>query len=125
MNSIEFIPLSVQLDRTGLLWEPEIGDEVTERESLDRVAILVDPQGLSPEELRESFIWLPTIEQLLDQIATRRGVIYHVGLSDELVYEAVVKTPTGIFEITCDNLRVALGQTLFQLLEHQLKELIH
>lgn len=125
MNSIEFIPLSVQLDRAGLHWDPEIGDEVTERGAVDRVAILVDPQGLTPEELRDSFIWLPSIEQLIDQIALRGGVLYHVGMSENLVYEAVVKTPTGIVEIAAPSLRVALAQTLIQLLQHPLKELIH
>ena len=125
MNSMDFIATSVSLDRAGLRWEPEIGDEVTEREALDRVAILVDPQGHSPEELRDSFIWLPTVEQLIDQIGVRGGALYHVGLSEGCVYEAVVRTSSGVIEVRSESLRVALGQSLIQLLQTQLKELVH
>lgn len=125
MNSVDFISTSISLDRAGLRWEPEIGDEVTEREALDRVAILVDPQGHSPEQLRDSFIWLPTVEQLIDQIALRGGAIYHVGLADDMVYEAVVKTPNGVIEVQSPNLRIALGQTLIQLLQVEFREMVH
>ncbi len=122
---MDFIPVSVQLDRSGLLWEPEIGDEVTERGSFERVAILVDPQGLSPSELRDSFVWLPTVEQLVDQIESRQGLIYHLGISESAGYEAVVKSPAAIVEVCCPNLRIALGQALYHLLQCQQKELIH
>ncbi len=122
--------MSLELERAGLHWEPEIGDEVTERESLERVAILVDPQGLGPEELRGSFVWLPSVEQLIDQIMMRGGVLYHVGLVEEAMredpcYEAVVKTPTDVIEVASPNLRIALGQTLCHLLSNHLREMVH
>lgn len=116
MYHTEIISVSLSLDRAGLVWHPEIGDEVSERESLDRVSILVDPQGLTPRELRENFVWLPSVEQLVAQFEARQAVIYHAGLTTQMHYEAVVKTAGGVIESNAATLRLAFGKALEELL---------
>ena len=116
-GATEIIELSLSLDQSGLIWHPEIGDEVTERESLDRVSILVDPQGLTPEELRDNFIWLPNVEQLVGEIESREGLIYHVGVGSDLQYEVVVKSKLGgLVEAKADSIRLAFAKALENLL---------
>lgn len=111
-----FIEISLDLDQAGLIWHPEIGDEVSERVSLDRVSILVDPQGLTPGELRSSYIWLPTLEQIVQQFEAREAMIYHVGVNQSFAYEAVIRTKEGLIETQAHNLRVAFGEALRELL---------
>lgn len=106
------IQVAVDLDRSGLLWSPEIGDEVCARTSLDRVSILVDPQGLTPTELRECFLWLPNTEQLVAQIEARQALICHAGINDLLTYEAVIKAPFGVVETSAPSLRLVFAEAL-------------
>lgn len=112
----EFIRISVELDRVGLVWNPEIGDEISLRNEIERVSILVDPQGLTPKELRQRFIWLPTVEQLVEQFEARQAMIYHVGVTNSLEYEAVIRSAQGIVETAATSLRLAFGKALQELI---------
>jgi hypothetical protein len=117
MKSTEFIDVSLQLDEAGLVWHPEIGDEVADRHSLERISILVDPHGLTPTELRSTFLWLPSVEQLVHQFEARQALIYHAGITEEMLYQAVVRSHGRMIEAAASSLRVALGKALQQLLQ--------
>ncbi len=121
----EFINVSVHLDRAGLVWYPEIGDEVALRQALTQTSILVDPQGLTPRELRASFLWLPTVEQLVQQLEAREAFIYHAGINAQLAYETVVKCPVGVIETRAATLRIAFGKALQELLVSSTKSSVH
>lgn len=126
MVSTGFIEVSFNLDRSGLIWHPEIGDEVVSRSSEEpRVSLLFDPQGLTPSELRGMFVWLPSLEQLVMQIEAREAFIFHAGVSEALKYEAVVKTSAGIIEATAATLRTALGLALHDLLRQNAADVLH
>ena len=112
----EFIVVSYELEESGLLWHPEIGDEIIARGDDQRVSILVDPQGLTPKELRENFVWLPTVEQLVVQIEVREGMLYHAGICDSLDYETIIKTSFGMIEAQASSLRIAMGKALNDML---------
>lgn len=125
MARLDLITLSVKLDTSGLIWLPEIGDEVSPRTDLERVSILVDPQGLTPTELRERFVWLPTVEQMVEQFEARQAVIYHAGVTEMLRYEAVVRISDKVIE-TCEaTLRLAFGKALHELLSNHAQDLVH
>ena len=121
----DYISLSLTLDRSGLVWYPEIGDEVSDRGNLERISILVDPQGLTPTELRQSFVWLPTVEQLVEQFEARQALIYHVGINQTLSYEAVIRTGRGVIETSGQTLRLAFGLALQELLQSSTKVPVH
>ena len=121
----ELIDVSNDLDQAGLVWNPEIGDEVVDRAQLERISILVDPLGLTPDELRESYLWLPTVEQMVYQFEARQAFLYHAGVTNSLSYEAVIKSSSGIIEATAHSLRVAIGQALTELLTHSVTDSIH
>ncbi len=125
MTCEDLIHISSDLDKVGLIWHPEIGDEVVERRDDARVSILVDPQGLSPDQLREAYLWLPTMEQLVSQIEARKGLLYHVGKTSEEEYESVVKTSIGLIRTQAESLRSALGMALRDLLSHSVSEVVH
>ena len=125
MSVNDCIQISFELDRSGLLWHPEIGDEVTERQDLERVAILVDPRGLTPKELRENFVWLPTVEQLVQQLEVRQAMIYHAGITQSLLYEAVIRTTFGVIETSAASLRIAFGKALRDVLKNNTTETVH
>ncbi len=120
-----FIPISIELDKAGLIWHPEIGDEVLERTNFDRVSIFIDPQGLTPRELRGSFLWLPTVEQLVQQFEARQALIYHAGVTQALCYEAVIRTSLGVIESKAATLREAFGLALNDLLKSNVNEPVH
>ena len=123
--STGFLQLSNELDRAGLIWHPEIGDEVAYRVKLEEISIFVDPQGLTPKELREHFLWLPSVEQLVYQFEARQAMIYHAGLNQSFTYETVIKTADRVIETAGKSLRLAFGQALFELLAQQQKEFVH
>lgn len=125
MTIVGFIPISIELDKAGLVWHPEIGDEVLERGNHQRVSILVDPQGLSPRELRGNFLWLPTVEQLVQQFEARQALIYHAGVDKTLKYEAVIRTNFGVIESKASTLREAFGLALSDLLKSNTSEAVH
>lgn len=121
----EFIEISLELDDAGLVWHPEIGDEVIDRDSFGKVSILVDPQGLSLNELRETFLWLPTVEQLVEQFEARQAVLFHAGITSQFDYEAVLRTNIGLIETKAETLRVALAKALNMLLSDSTPAHIH
>jgi len=121
----ELIEVAFKLDRSGLIWNPEIGDEVTSRDKPSRVAILVDPQGLTPGELREKFLWLPSVEQLVEQFEVRESIIYHAGTGTTLDYEVVVRSPVGVIETNAASLRIAFGAALCDLLNNEITGCLH
>ena len=123
-----FIQLAEDLDTNGLVWQPEIGDEVSFRENLEKISILVDPDGMTPTELRATFLWLPTIEQLIDQIEARQGILFHAGLeltTESVAYKTVIKAPMGHIEAIGDSMRLALGGALRDLLSNQTSSCVH
>jgi hypothetical protein len=97
----KFLSLAWDLEQAGLLWQPAVGDEISNREQPEVVSILVDPNGMTPTVLRDSYLWLPTIEQLLLQLEFRQAVLFHAGLElteSMMIYKAVVKSPGGQVE---------------------------
>lgn len=113
------IPLALDLEEAGLLWNPEIGDEVADRDFQHPVAILVDPQGMTPDDLRASFLWLPTVEQLLMQFEARQAVLFHAGLecSDtNFCYKTVIQSSCGHIECKGESFRASLALALKGLL---------
>lgn len=119
MDYTNFLPIAHDLEDAGLLWRPEIGDEVFQKIEPQQVSILVDPQGMTPKELRQSYLWLPTVEQLLQQFEARQAVLFHAGLelsSVDFCYKAVIKTPGGQIERTAESLRSVMAISLRDIL---------
>ena len=125
MTDTEFISIAVELDRAGLIWHPEIGDEVSDRKDPEHIFILVDPYGLTPSELRSTYLWLPTVEQLIGQLEARQAMMYHAGLNESFAYEAVVKTIDGVVETAATTLRLALGKALHAILKETPTGAVH
>jgi len=114
-----FISVAEDLELAGLLWLPEIGDEVSFRRQPETVSILVDPQGLTPGELRTQFMWLPSVEQLMFQFEARQAVLFHAGLElseSVFLYKTVIKSPVKQIETRAESLRNSLGIALRDLL---------
>ena len=110
-----FIFLAADLEAAGLLWNPEVGDEVADREGKHPVAILVDPQGMSPDELRSAFLWLPTVEQMLTQFEARQAVLFHAGFEcneKHFCYKTVIQSDRGHIESRGESFRVSLALAL-------------
>ena len=119
MSSLLFVELAWELEKAGLLWQPAIGDEVSSREDTSHVSILVDPQGLSPSRLRDIYLWLPTVEQLVLQLESRQAILFHAGMElseRSMCYKAVVKARDAQIEGVGDSLRTAVGASLRDLL---------
>ncbi|OVE80132.1 hypothetical protein BVY02_01170 [bacterium J17] len=126
MKDFEFyVELSERLDNSGLVWHPEIGDEVTERPSYEKISILVDPSGQTVSELRKSFLWLPTVEQLVQQFEARQAIISHAGLRDDFKYETVIRAPHGVIEAAGKSLRISFGRALEELITKSSSGSIH
>lgn len=114
-----FLKIAEDLELAGLIWRPEIGDEVSERQNLGRISVLVDPEGMAPAELRSTYLWLPTLEQMLTQLEARQVILFHAGLelsSHTIVYKAVLQSPVGPIESHAETLRGAMGLALRSLL---------
>lgn len=119
MSLLPFLPVAEDLELAGLIWQPEIGDEVSDRRRPDAVSILVDPHGLSPGELRSVYLWLPSVEQMVFQFEARQAILFHAGLeiSDQaLYYKTVIKSQLGPIESKAESLRVSVGMALRSLL---------
>lgn len=113
------IHVAQDLEVAGLLWHPEVGDEVAERDGRSPIAILVDPQGMTPDELRSTYIWLPTVEQIILQFEARQAVLFHAGLEfndKRICYKTVIHVQNGHIESMADSFRVSLGLALRDLL---------
>lgn len=125
MNSYHFIEVASDLDNAGLVWQPEIGDEVSSREQLESVSILIDPQGMTPSQLRSSYLWLPSVEQMIMQMEARQAILKHAGLEmtdAALFYEAVVRYHQSEIHSRANSLRTALGLALLDLLLFNMKD---
>jgi len=119
MKLAQFIQIAADLEDAGLIWQPEIGDEVSEKSMLTRISVLVDPQGMSPAQLRTIYLWLPTVEQLVSQLEARQAMLFHAGLElseKSYAYRTVIRAPIGSFETSAPSLRCALGLGLRDLL---------
>ncbi|MEZ4753856.1 MAG: hypothetical protein R3A13_06035 [Bdellovibrionota bacterium] len=119
MLELKFIDLAEDLESAGLLWLPEIGDEISDRKKPEQVSVLVDSAGKTPEELRHSYLWLPNLEQLVIQLEIRQAVLFHAGLElseINMAYKAVVHTGKGAIESVGRSLRLAVGEALHGLL---------
>lgn len=117
--TLPFIKVAEDLDLAGLIWQPEIGDEVADRDKLQAVSILVDPQGLTPDELRSTFIWLPTVEQMVMQLEVRQAILEHAGLElseRRMCYHTLIRSAVGPIESRANSLRAAVGVALRNLL---------
>ena len=112
-----FIVLARKLEDSGLYWYPEIGDEVVERTEGASISVLVDSQGLTPGELRTLYLWLPTVEQMLEQIELRSGILFHAGrAAGKTCYEAMVFFETQSIASKGETLRLALADVLCSLI---------
>ena len=128
MTSLQFIEVANQLEHVGLIWQPEIGDEIAPRGASNVVSILVDPQGLTPKELRQKYLWLPNVEQIVEQIEVRKGILYHAGLEisgSQLFYKTVIRAQIGLIESHAENFRVSLGLALKNLLQGKEEQPLH
>lgn len=119
METTRFIEIAQDLDQAGLVWQPEIGDEVCEKVKPVKVSVLVDPQGLSPSQLRSAYLWLPTVEQLIEQLEARQALLFHAGVEmseTSFCYKTVFSLASGNIESEGLTLRTALGSGLRSLL---------
>lgn len=128
MNNSHFLQLAEDLELAGLIWQPEIGDEIAERVKKEQISILVDPHGMTPDELRYTYIWLPTVEQMVWQFEARQTILCHTGLelSDtNFHYKTVLQSPTQQFETIAPSLRLSLGFALRNLLLSTKTDCVH
>lgn len=122
MVEVEYISVAGDLDNAGLLWQPEIGDEISLREKLGSISVLVDPQGMTPRELRSTYLWLPKLEQLIEQIEARQAILAHAGLeigSGYLHYKTIIEYKAGKIEAKAESLRLSVGFALRDLLHNK------
>ncbi len=118
MTELVYVPIIIMaedLEHAGLVWQPEIGDEVSERHNRERVSILVDPDGMTPSELRATFLWLPTVEQLVEQVEARQGILQHMGIElsgENICYKTVLRARAREIEARAESLRISLGLAL-------------
>lgn len=116
---LPFLGIAAELELAGLIWQPEIGDEVSVRKAIEHISILVDPDGMSPTELRSTYLWLPTVEQMIEQVECRQAILFHAGLeltNTSFCYKTVLQSSKGPVESTGESLRVAIGVALKELL---------
>ncbi len=123
-----FLDIAQDLELAGLVWQPEIGDEISNRKVRDQVSVLVDSQGLTPSQLRSAYLWLPTVEQIVFQFEARQSILFHAGLElseKALCYKTIIKSPLGPIESTAESLRAAMGMALRNLLLGDVGESFH
>lgn len=114
-----FVSVAQDLEMAGLVWVPEVGDEVSNRQRFEIVSVLVDKETLTIPQLRATYLWLPTVEQMILQLEARQAILFHAGLELSEVrmgYKAVIQAPSGPIEVLAESLRGALGQGLRSLL---------
>lgn len=128
MSCVPLLEIARELEDAGLVWQPEIGDEVSEKERLEDISILVDTHGLTPSQLRNRFLWLPTVEQLVWQFEARQAVLFHAGLElgeQTFFYKTVVQTTMGPIESKADSLRQSMSLVLRKLLLGEVDRHLH
>ena len=114
-----FLNIAEELELAGLVWKPEIGDEISFRQQRGAISVLVDPQGMSPSELRSTYLWLPTVEQMVWQFEARSAILEHTALEltqKNLCYKTVIKSSFGEIESKAESLRASVGLALRSLL---------
>lgn len=119
-----FLVIAEELELAGLVWKPEIGDEICFRQKLsekkeEAVSVLVDPQGLTPGELRSTYLWLPSVEQMVWQFEARSAILEHTGFEltqNAMCYKTVLKSSFGEIESKALSLRSSFGIALRNLL---------
>ncbi len=119
MKPVNFVQIAEDLELAGLYWKPEIGDEIADRKGPQKVSILVDPQGMSPSELRNIYLWLPTVEQIVQQFEARQVVLCHTGLElseSAMAYRTILQTSAGQIESQGDSMRTSMAMALRALL---------
>ncbi len=120
MNKEEdFTQISFELEEAGLIWQPSFGDEIVVRKEPVRVSILVDSAGLTPDELRDVYIWRPSVEQMVLQVEVRQAILKHSGLelSEKMIqYLTILDTHYGKIEARAQSLRDSIGLGLKDLL---------
>ena len=119
MTISRFLEIAEDLEGAGLLWRPEVGDEIADRDKRSMVSILVDPHGMTPRELRSAYLWLPTVEQMLIQFEARKAILFHAGFEiteRQYYYKTVIQAPCGHIESKADSFRNSLGIALRDLL---------
>lgn len=116
MTELSFLPIALELEDAGLVWVPEIGDEVANRDEPEDISILVDTKKIRTDELREMFIWLPRVEQLVKQVELRQAILTHAGLElneAHMYYKAIIaKNKYGEIEGLDQSLRGAVAKSL-------------
>lgn len=115
MNNLLYPPIAFDLEQAGLIWRPEVGDEISLRDNPNRISILFDSQGLTINALRKTYLWLPTVEQILFQLEARQAILTHTGLEltdNEIAYRTVLQTPRGLIETQGVNLRTSIALAL-------------
>ena len=119
MAYIQLLDLAEDLELVGLVWHPEIGDEVANKKEREQISVLFDTCGLTPRELRSVYLWLPNVEQMVAQLEARRAILFHTGLEltdSEVFYKTIIKSPAGEFESRANSLRLSVGFVLRDLL---------
>lgn len=107
-----FTNIAFDLEHAGLSWVPSIGDEVCLRKEPNDIKVLVDPQALKAEEIKEYYLWLPSFEQMVSQLEVRQGVLAHAGLEltpSRIAYVTVIDSRLGKFESSAKTLRNSMG----------------
>lgn len=128
MSFGDFLEVACDLDKIGLIWNPEIGDEISRRESPDQISVLVDTGGLTPPALRDSYIWLPTVEQMVLQIEVRQAILFHAGLEMSefsYCYKTVIKSKKGAIEGSAYSFRESIGKALHDLIVVEQERSMH
>lgn len=124
---MSFVSIATDLDHAGLMWQPEVGDEITRRDEPGDVSILFDSQGLTPRQLRQVYLWLPKLDQLIEQIEARQAILSHAGMEfteSGMCYKTVIEvvgydssdSTKEIIEQCADSLRSAMGIALRRIL---------
>jgi len=125
---LHFLAIAGDLELAGLLWTPSIGDEVSQRAEPALISVLVDPKGLSTGELRSTFLWLPTLEQMVYQFEARQAILFHAGLDlteQIMAYKTVIQSPKGQIETRAESLRESVGIALRDLLVSDHRDQFH
>jgi len=125
---LKFLSIAEDLEHAGLLWKPGIGDEVSSKEKPEYISILVDPQGMAPDLLRATYLWMPTVEQMVSEFEVRQVILSHAGLEiseSSMEYITIVKSSYGDIESKGDSLRISVGAALRDLLLSRDSESVH
>jgi hypothetical protein len=83
---------------------------------------------MTPIELREHYLWLPTVEQMVRQFEARQALLFHVGIEmddHEFCYKTVVQSAGRSIERMAISIRQSMGLVLRDLLLARGLEEVH